>query len=63
MKNLRVATVQFENKSGDKEYNLSIIDNMAQQASASGADASGFPLLSSSPAHAVTNNIRMIIIV
>lgn len=37
MKNLRVATVQFENKSGDKAYNLKIIDDICGQAAVKGA--------------------------
>jgi predicted amidohydrolase len=42
MKNLRVATAQFENRSGDKEYNLSVIDKMAKQASEARADVIAF---------------------
>jgi predicted amidohydrolase len=42
MENLRVATAQFEHKSGDKEYNLSVIREMASQASAAGADVIAF---------------------
>jgi predicted amidohydrolase len=36
--NLKVATAQFENRSGDKKYNLSIIDRLSQQAAADGSD-------------------------
>jgi 5-aminopentanamidase len=42
MENLRVATAQFEHKSGDKEYNLSVIREMSSQASAAGADVIAF---------------------
>lgn len=42
MKNLRVATAQFENRSGDKKYNLSIMENMAKQAAEAGADVIAF---------------------
>lgn len=41
-KDLRVATAQFENKSGDKIYNLSVIDRMAGEAAAKGADVIAF---------------------
>jgi predicted amidohydrolase len=39
MENLRVSTVQFENKSGDKEYNLSIIRKFAAEAAKQGSQA------------------------
>ena len=39
---LKIATAQFENKSGDKQYNLSIIEKLSQQAAAEGADAIAF---------------------
>lgn len=42
MKNLKIATAQFENKSGDKAYNLSVIKNLAQKAARQGADAIAF---------------------
>jgi len=42
MQNLKIATAQFENKSGDKAFNLAVIDSMAQQASAEGAHAIAF---------------------
>ncbi|MCP4326277.1 MAG: nitrilase [Psychromonas sp.] len=38
MKNLKVATAQFENASGNKAYNLSVIDSISAKASQSGAD-------------------------
>jgi len=42
MKNIRIASAQFENKSGDKEYNLSVIDTLAQKAAGQGARAIAF---------------------
>jgi len=42
MENLRIATAQFENKSGDKAYNLSIIRSLAEKASQQGANAIAF---------------------
>ncbi len=42
MQNLKIATAQFENRSGDKKYNLSIIKQLAEQAAASGAQVIAF---------------------
>ncbi|WP_256010154.1 nitrilase family protein [Desertivirga xinjiangensis] len=42
MKNLKIATAQFENASGDKNYNLSVINKMVEQASAAGAEVISF---------------------
>jgi predicted amidohydrolase len=42
MRNLKIATAQFENKSGNKLYNLSVIDQLSQNAAAEGADAIAF---------------------
>jgi predicted amidohydrolase len=42
MNNLKIATAQFENKSGDKAYNLSVIDQLAQKAAAQGANVVAF---------------------
>lgn len=42
MKNLKIATAQFEHKSGDKWYNLSVIDRLSGQAAAEGADVIAF---------------------
>src|ERR1700712_173794 len=42
MKNLKIATAQFENHSGDKEYNLCIISQLAGQAAAQGAQVIAF---------------------
>jgi predicted amidohydrolase len=42
MDNLKISTAQFENKSGDKEYNLGIIDQLSEKAAAEGAHAIAF---------------------
>ncbi len=42
MKNLRIAAVQFEHRSLDKEYNLGVIDNFSAKASSAGADIIAF---------------------
>jgi predicted amidohydrolase len=42
MKPIKIATAQFENKSGDKAYNLHIIDQLAGQAAEQGADVIAF---------------------
>src|SRR4029453_9139347 len=42
MENIRISTAQFEHKSSDKEYNLSVIDRLAQKASHEGAHAVAF---------------------
>ena len=42
MKNLKIATAQFENRSGDKAYNLSIIQRLSAKAAAQGADVIAF---------------------
>jgi len=42
MNNLKVATAQFENRSGDKEYNLGIIAGLAARAAEAGADVIAF---------------------
>ncbi|MDO3643883.1 nitrilase family protein [Mucilaginibacter sp. L3T2-6] len=42
MQNLKIATAQFENRSGDKEYNLSVISRLSAQAAAQGADVIAF---------------------
>src|SRR5262245_44817792 len=42
MENIKIATAQFENKSNDKVYNLSIIDNLSKQAAAQGAKMIAF---------------------
>src|SRR5215467_1389618 len=42
MNAIKISTAQFENKSGDKEYNLSIIDKLSQLAAAQGSQAIAF---------------------
>src|SRR4051812_2684397 len=42
MKDIRIATVQFENRSGDKEYNLGVIDKLSKIAAEDGADVVSF---------------------
>ncbi|MEZ2334488.1 nitrilase family protein [Mucilaginibacter sp. RCC_168] len=42
MKSLKIATAQFENKSGDKAYNLSVIKRLSQKATQQGADVIAF---------------------
>jgi len=42
MENIKIATAQFENKSKDKEYNLSIIDKLSKQAADKGAKMIAF---------------------
>jgi len=42
MKDIRIATAQFENKSGDKNYNLDMIDSLSRIAAADGARAVAF---------------------
>lgn len=36
--NIKISTAQFENRSGDKEYNLSVIEKLAQKAASEGSD-------------------------
>lgn len=42
MENLKIASAQFENKSGDKAYNLGVIRSMSRQAAAEGAQVIAF---------------------
>ena len=42
MQPIKIASAQFENKSGDKAYNLSVIDRLSQQAAAQGAHMIAF---------------------
>ena len=42
MNNLRISTAQFENKSGDKAYNLSVIEKLSQKASGEGSQVIAF---------------------
>jgi predicted amidohydrolase len=39
---MKVSTAQFENKSGDKDYNLSIIEQLAERAAQEGSQAIAF---------------------
>lgn len=40
--NIKISTAQFENKSGDKDYNLSVIEKLAGQAASQGAHVIAF---------------------
>lgn len=42
MEKLKVATAQFENKSGDKQYNLEVIEKLAKKAAAEGTQVIAF---------------------
>lgn len=42
MNKLTIATAQFENRSNDKTYNLSVIDRLSQKAATEGADVIAF---------------------
>src|SRR5215475_15837748 len=42
MNAIKISTAQFENKSGDKEYNLSVIDKLSQLAAEQGSQAIAF---------------------
>ncbi|MDH5475950.1 MAG: nitrilase family protein [Cyclobacteriaceae bacterium] len=42
MDNIKIATAQFENRSGDKNYNLSVIERLSEKASKEGADIISF---------------------
>lgn len=42
MENIRISTAQFENKSGDKAYNLEVISKMSAEAARQGAQAVAF---------------------
>ncbi len=42
MENIRISTAQFENRSGDKEYNLSRMEFLAGRASSEGSDVIAF---------------------
>jgi predicted amidohydrolase len=42
MQNIKISTAQFESKSGDKAYNLSVIDRLSQQAAAVSSQAIAF---------------------
>ncbi|ANF52650.1 nitrilase [Chryseobacterium glaciei] len=42
MINLKISTAQFENKSGDKAYNLSVIEKLAKEAASKGSHVIAF---------------------
>ncbi|MFV0265922.1 MAG: nitrilase family protein [Draconibacterium sp.] len=42
MQPIKITTAQFENKSGDKNYNLSVIESLAQKAAQEGSDVIAF---------------------
>ena len=42
MQKIKISTAQFENKSGDKNYNLSIINQLSKKAAEEGADVITF---------------------
>jgi predicted amidohydrolase len=42
MRKIRISTAQFENRSGDKAYNLSVIDRLAGEAAKQGSQAVAF---------------------
>jgi predicted amidohydrolase len=42
MNELKISTAQFENKSGDKTYNLSVMESLAKRASEEGSDVIAF---------------------
>jgi predicted amidohydrolase len=42
MEKIKIATAQFENRSGDKEYNLSVIDALSKKAANDGANVVAF---------------------
>ncbi|HVM88842.1 MAG TPA: nitrilase family protein [Puia sp.] len=42
MKNIKISTAQFEHRSGDKNYNLSIIEKLSQQAALQGSQVIAF---------------------
>lgn len=42
MEDIKISTAQFEHKSGDKEYNLSVIEKLAEKAAGEGARAIAF---------------------
>lgn len=42
MEKIKISTAQFENKNGDKKYNLSVIDEMSAKAAAAGSQIIAF---------------------
>lgn len=49
---MKLAVAQFEPKDGDKNHNLSIIEDLTQKAKVSGADAISFHEMSVTGVHA-----------
>lgn len=42
MEKIKVSTAQFEHKNADKAYNLSVIEELSQKASAEGSNVIAF---------------------
>ena len=42
MNDIKIATAQFEHRSGDKQYNLQVVDRLAEKAAEKGADVIAF---------------------
>lgn len=42
MDKIKISTAQFENKSGDKSYNLSVIERLAKKAAQDGSNVIAF---------------------
>ena len=42
MEKIKISSAQFENRSGDKEYNLSIIERLSQKAAGEGSHVIAF---------------------
>jgi len=42
MRKIKISTAQFENKSGDKDYNLSVIDQLSKKAAEEGSNVIAF---------------------
>jgi predicted amidohydrolase len=42
MQKIKISTAQFENKSGDKDYNLSVINQLSKKAAEEGSDVIAF---------------------
>lgn len=42
MKNIKISTAQFEHRSADKQYNISVIDRLSKEASSNGSDIIAF---------------------
>lgn len=42
MDKIEISTAQFENKSGDKSYNLSVIERLAKKAAQDGSNVIAF---------------------